>query len=181
MKLKRFFFLGNSLQSLQLEPLRVDRRRRGRGGQQQRGRRRPHQFHVPTALAGVVHALNKGGEVGGYVTGGSRAVSEPLLTLTEQVATAEAVARAVTVPVLCDAGAGFGEPLHVTRTVRGSDGKTHFARVHAHPNADGVLEASFAGGQGSHQLSAMAASNALAMLPYGPGVAPVDPVDLLLL
>ena len=70
MKLKRFFFLGNSLQSLQLEPLRVDRRRQGRGGQQQRGRRRPHQFHVPTALAGVVHALNKGGEVGGYVTGG---------------------------------------------------------------------------------------------------------------
>ena len=56
--------------------------------------------------------------VGGYVTGGSRAVSEPLLTLTEQVATAEAVARSLTVPVLCDAGAGFGEPLHVTRTVR---------------------------------------------------------------
>jgi molybdenum cofactor synthesis domain-containing protein len=64
---------------------------------------------------------------------------------------------------------------------RGSDGKTHFARVHAHPNAEGVLEASFAGGQGSHQLSAMAASNALAMLPDGPGVAPGDPVDLLLL
>lgn len=56
--------------------------------------------------------------VGGYVTGGSRAVSEPLLTMTEQVATAEAVARSVSVPVVCDAGAGFGEPLHVTRTVR---------------------------------------------------------------
>lgn len=56
--------------------------------------------------------------VGGYVTGGSRAVSEPLLTLTEQVETAEAVARSVEIPTLCDAGAGFGEPLHVTRTVR---------------------------------------------------------------
>jgi methylisocitrate lyase len=56
--------------------------------------------------------------VGGYVTGSTRAVSEPLLTLTEQVETAEAVARAVTIPVVCDAGAGFGEPLHVTRTVR---------------------------------------------------------------
>jgi methylisocitrate lyase len=56
--------------------------------------------------------------VGGYVTGGSRAVSEPLLTLTEQVATAESVARSVAVPTVCDAGAGFGEPLHVTRAVR---------------------------------------------------------------
>ena len=56
--------------------------------------------------------------VGGYVTGGSRAVSEPLLTMSEQVETAESVARSVSVPVVCDAGAGFGEPLHVTRTVR---------------------------------------------------------------
>lgn len=56
--------------------------------------------------------------VGGYVTGASRAVSEPLLTMTEQVQTAEAVARAIELPVVCDAGAGFGEPLHVTRTVR---------------------------------------------------------------
>src|SRR5687768_1142116 len=50
--------------------------------------------------------------VGGYVTGSARAVSEPLLTLTEQVETAEAVARAIALPVVCDAGAGFGEPLH---------------------------------------------------------------------
>jgi 2-methylisocitrate lyase-like PEP mutase family enzyme len=56
--------------------------------------------------------------IGGYVTGGSRAVSEPLLTMTEQVETAEAVARSIAVPTVCDAGAGFGEPLHVTRTVR---------------------------------------------------------------
>lgn len=56
--------------------------------------------------------------VGGYVTGSSQAVSEPLLTLTEQVNIAEAVARAISLPVICDAGAGFGEPLHVTRTVR---------------------------------------------------------------
>ena len=56
--------------------------------------------------------------VGGYVTGGSRAVSEPLLTMSEQVETAEQVARSISAPVICDAGAGFGEPLHVTRTVR---------------------------------------------------------------
>jgi methylisocitrate lyase len=56
--------------------------------------------------------------VGGFVTGGSRAVSEPLLTLTEQVETASQVARSISLPVVADAGAGFGEPLHVTRTVR---------------------------------------------------------------
>ena len=43
---------------------------------------------------------------------------QSLLTLTEQVATAEGVARSLSIPVLCDAGAGFGEPLHATRTVR---------------------------------------------------------------
>jgi methylisocitrate lyase len=56
--------------------------------------------------------------VGGYVTGGSMAVTEPLLTMTEQVELAGAVAKAVDVPVLADAGAGFGEPLHTMRTVR---------------------------------------------------------------
>lgn len=56
--------------------------------------------------------------VGGFVTGASRAVSEPLLTLTEQVETASAVARSIPLPVIADAGAAFGEPLHATRTVR---------------------------------------------------------------
>lgn len=56
--------------------------------------------------------------VGGYVTGGSQAVSEPLLTMTEQVQVAEKAAAAVNIPVVVDAGAGFGEPLHTMRTVR---------------------------------------------------------------
>ena len=60
----------------------------------------------------------EGAYVGGFVTGGSRAVTEPLLTLTEQVETASQIARSISLPVVADAGAGFGEPLHVTRTVR---------------------------------------------------------------
>jgi len=56
--------------------------------------------------------------VGGYVTGGSTAITEPLLTMTEQVQMGQTAARAVNVPVLADAGAGFGEPLHTMRTVR---------------------------------------------------------------
>jgi methylisocitrate lyase len=56
--------------------------------------------------------------VGGYVTGASRSVTEPLLTMTEQVAVAGEAASAIGLPVVADAGAGFGEPLHVMRTVR---------------------------------------------------------------
>jgi methylisocitrate lyase len=56
--------------------------------------------------------------VGGFVTGGSRCSSEPLLTLDEQVRVAGDVAKAVGIPVLADAGAGFGEPLHTMRAVR---------------------------------------------------------------
>jgi 2-methylisocitrate lyase-like PEP mutase family enzyme len=56
--------------------------------------------------------------VGGFVTGGSRCTSEPLLTLDEQVRVAGDVARSVGIPVLADAGAGFGEPLHTMRAVR---------------------------------------------------------------
>lgn len=55
---------------------------------------------------------------GGYVSGASRVVSEPLLTMDEQVRIAGEVARAVAVPLIADAGAGFGEPLHTMRTVR---------------------------------------------------------------
>ena len=55
---------------------------------------------------------------GGFVTGGMSAISEPLLTMTEQITVAADIARAVKVPVVMDAGAGWGEPLHTMRTVR---------------------------------------------------------------
>ena len=55
---------------------------------------------------------------GGYATGASRAITEPLLTMDEQVRVAGEVARAVEIPLIADAGAGFGEPLHTMRTVR---------------------------------------------------------------
>jgi molybdopterin molybdotransferase len=65
---------------------------------------------------------------------------------------------------------------------RHADGKVHFVRVEVEVDgADGRLHARRAGGQGSHQLSAMARANALAVLPDGPGVAAGDPLRLLLL
>src|SRR6516225_7555374 len=56
--------------------------------------------------------------VGGFVTGGSRCASEPLLTMDEQVRVSGDVANAVAIPTVADGGAGFGEPLHTTRAVR---------------------------------------------------------------
>ncbi len=64
---------------------------------------------------------------------------------------------------------------------RHADGKIHFARVVASHGADGRVHVASAGGQGSHQLGAMAAANALAVLPDGEGVAAGDDVEALLL
>lgn len=55
---------------------------------------------------------------GGFVTGGSTCISEPMLTMTEQIRLAGDMANAVDIPVVMDAGAGWGEPLHTMRTVR---------------------------------------------------------------
>ena len=54
---------------------------------------------------------------GGYATGSSLTITEPLLTMTEQVDFAKRIAKACSIPMICDAGAGFGEPLHTMRTV----------------------------------------------------------------
>ena len=63
---------------------------------------------------------------------------------------------------------------------RGTDGKTHFARVEVRwENGQAFFRS--AGGQGSHQLSAMAAATGLAALPDGPGVEAGDQAELLLL
>lgn len=55
---------------------------------------------------------------GGFVTGGSTTISEPMLTMNEQITVASNMANAVDIPVIMDAGAGWGEPLHTMRTVR---------------------------------------------------------------
>jgi molybdopterin molybdotransferase len=64
---------------------------------------------------------------------------------------------------------------------RRPDGKTHFARVVCAYANDGRYHARSAGGQGSHQLAAMAAADGLAVLPDGDGAAVGDLIDVLLL
>jgi molybdenum cofactor synthesis domain-containing protein len=61
---------------------------------------------------------------------------------------------------------------------RHPDGKVHYARV-VIAARDGSLHARSAGGQGSHQLAAMAAANALAVLPDGDSVRVGDEVDVI--
>jgi methylisocitrate lyase len=56
--------------------------------------------------------------IGGYQLGAHYVTSEPLLTLTELATATRYVTSAVKIPVIVDAGAGFGEPLHVMRCVR---------------------------------------------------------------
>ena len=64
---------------------------------------------------------------------------------------------------------------------RRSDGKLHLVRVVARYAPDGLVHVRSAGGQGSHQLHAMALANALALLPDGTGVATGGTVHAMLL
>ena len=65
---------------------------------------------------------------------------------------------------------------------RRPDGKTHYARVVArYDDEAGRWRVRSAGGQGSHQLLAMATANALAVLPDGDGVGTGEPVTVMLL
>lgn len=56
---------------------------------------------------------------------------------------------------------------------RGPDGKTHFVRVRI-DDSGGAYAVVSAGGQGSHQLTAMAGADALAIVPDGDGFATGD-------
>ena len=87
--------------------------------------------------------------IGGYQLGAHYVTSEPLLTLTELANTTRYVTSAVRIPVVVDAGAGYGEPLHVMRTVReleraGAAGlhiedQIYPKRVHYHKGVEHVI------------------------------------------
>lgn len=64
---------------------------------------------------------------------------------------------------------------------RRPDGKVHFVRVVATAGERGVMHVHSSGGQGSHQLAAMARANALAVVPDGDGVRLGGQVEIILL
>ncbi len=67
------------------------------------------------------------------------------------------------------------------RMSRHGDGKTHFMRVVVDQDSEGAWNARSAGGQGSHQLTAMARANGLAVVPDGDGIEPGGRVRVMLL
>ena len=64
---------------------------------------------------------------------------------------------------------------------RKPDGKVHYMRVLGHFAADGRLHVRDTGPQGSHQLAATSAANALAVVPDGNGIGVGEEVDVMLL
>lgn len=87
--------------------------------------------------------------LGGYQLGTHYVTSEPLLTLTELATTTRYITSAVKIPLIVDAGAGFGEPLHVMRCVKeiekaGAAGlhiedQIYPKRVHYHKGIEHVI------------------------------------------
>ncbi len=86
----------------------------------------------PIAIPGVFNALvakmaERLGHEAVYLSGGALSASfgvpdVGLLTLTEFVNEARTIARATSLPLLCDADTGFGEALNVERTVQMFEG-----------------------------------------------------------
>jgi molybdopterin molybdotransferase len=64
---------------------------------------------------------------------------------------------------------------------RRPDAKTHFLRVRLSTHERHGVVATSAGGQGSHQLGAMAGAEGLAVLPDGDGIAPLGVVPVIVL
>jgi methylisocitrate lyase len=56
--------------------------------------------------------------LGGFAYGAASAVTEPRQTMTEMVDAARRITSVVNVPLIVDAGAGWGDPMHVMRTVQ---------------------------------------------------------------
>lgn len=56
--------------------------------------------------------------VAGWMTGAHLTTPEPVLTMTEQVQVCRNVAHATRLPVIADAGAGYGDAIHVMRAVQ---------------------------------------------------------------
>lgn len=57
-------------------------------------------------------------QVAGWMTAAHLVTPEPVMTMTEQVEVARKVANAVDIPIRADGGTGYGDPIHIMRTVQ---------------------------------------------------------------
>lgn len=78
----------------------------------------PGVYDPLSALTVAASGFN-GVYVGGFATAASLGQLEPLMTMSEQVNVAERIVRAVgDIPVIVDGHTGFGERVHIARTIR---------------------------------------------------------------
>ena len=90
-------------------------------------------------------------DLGGYALGASSCVSEPLLSLEEVLAATRRITAAVAIPLMVDGGAGYGDPVHVIRTVRELEragaaavhieDQVYPKRIHYHKGVEHVIPA----------------------------------------
>jgi 2-methylisocitrate lyase-like PEP mutase family enzyme len=90
-------------------------------------------------------------DIGGYALGASSCVPEPLLSLEEVAAATRRITSAVAIPVMVDGGAGYGDAVHVMRTVQvleqaGAaaihiEDQVYPKRVHYHRGQEHVISA----------------------------------------
>ena len=90
-------------------------------------------------------------DLGGYALGAISCVSEPLLSLEEVLMATRRITAAVEIPLMVDGGAGYGDPVHVIRTVRELEragaaavhieDQVYPKRIHYHKGVEHVISA----------------------------------------
>jgi methylisocitrate lyase len=69
--------------------------------------------------ARLVEALGfKAAYLGGFALGAATCLTEPLTTMSEMAEYAQRIARRISIPLVIDGNAGFGEPIHTIRAIR---------------------------------------------------------------
>jgi methylisocitrate lyase len=118
--------------------------------------RNPGIIHAPIAYDPLTARIAEQAgfrclDIGGYALGASSCVPEPLLSLDEVCYATRRISAAVKIPLMIDAGAGYGDPTHVIRTVqeieRAGAASIHIEdqvypkRIHYHKGIEHVISA----------------------------------------
>ncbi len=118
--------------------------------------RNPGIMHAPIAYDPLTARIAEQAgfqclDIGGYALGASACVPEPLLSLEEVAMSTRRIAAAVNIPLMIDAGAGYGDATHVIRTVqelqRAGAAAIHIEdqvypkRIHYHKGVEHVISA----------------------------------------
>jgi len=118
--------------------------------------RKPGIMHAPIAYDPLTARIAEQAgfpclDIGGYALGASACVPEPLLSLEEVAMSTRRIAAAVNIPLMIDAGAGYGDPTHVIHTVRQLEragaaaihieDQVYPKRIHYHKGVEHVISA----------------------------------------